>query len=137
MKARWASFTFLGVLTTSAMLTAIRLKEAGPAWPGRELPVEGLVIRDDGSLVFEPVPPQDRRMLDDLGFPTALAQCKAGGLRHLVMYLDCHYFFTADGRVLVMTVSGDQPAPRLVETLHWRGEPHGFREYHKDLLPST
>jgi hypothetical protein len=102
----------------------------------QEFPVEGLVVSVDGAFVFEPVPLEDIKTLSHIGFPQAMRQFKTR-VRHLVIYQDCHYFFTTDGRVLVMTLWGDGPTPRLVETKRWNGAPHEFREYRKDLLPST
>jgi hypothetical protein len=58
-------------------------------------------------------------------------------VRHLIIYRDRHYFFTTDGRVIVMTPGIDGVTPKLVETLEWQGEPREFCEYPKDFLPSA
>lgn len=100
-----------------------------------EFPVDGLVVSDGDTVSFERVSLEDCKNLSRIGFPSAMRQQQAH-IRHLVIHLDCHYFFTTDGRVLVMTLSPDGHTPRLVETKHWRGDPHDFRDYRTDLLPS-
>jgi hypothetical protein len=112
------------------------IRKSNEAW-GWEFPVEGLVRRNDAKFTFEQVGKADRKMLFRLGFAKALHRLNAGPVRHLVIYLDCHYFFTTDGRVIVMTPGSDGKAPQLVETKLWRGAPHDFRDYRKELLPST
>jgi hypothetical protein len=87
-------------------------------------------------VAYERVPLEDIKNLTRCGFPEALRQNKAR-VRHLVIYQDCHYFFATDGRVLVMTPGSDGRTPRLVETKHWNGAPHQFRDYRKELLPTT
>ncbi len=123
-------------LLALVVLGGLRLIRTSNSLWGDEFPVEGLVVRNGRDVAFEQVARQDRRMLFDLGFPKALRQVHAR-VRHLVIYLDCHYFFTTDGRVIVMTLSADGRTPRLVETKHWTGAPHDFRDYRKELLPST
>jgi hypothetical protein len=123
-------------LLTLVVLGGLRLIRTSNSLWGYEFPLEGLVVRYEGDVAFEQVGKQDRRMLFDLGFPKALHQVHAQ-VRHLVIYQDCHYFFTTDGRVIVMTPSADGGTPRFVETRHWTGAPHDFRDYRKELLPST
>jgi hypothetical protein len=100
-----------------------------------EFPVDGLVVSDDGTVSFERVPLEDCKNLSRLGFPAAMRQQQAH-IRHLVIHLDGHYFFTTDGRVLVMALSPDGRTPRLLETKHWSSAPHDFRDYRTELLPS-
>jgi hypothetical protein len=137
MKSRIVSFAFLVAFVAMALAAALLFKRDDLEPRAQAYPVEGLVMREDGTLLFEPVPPQDRKMVADFGFAQALGRKDASRVGHLIIHLDCHYFFTTDGRVLVMTVSGDGPTPRLVETKRWNGAPHEFRDYRKDLLPST
>jgi hypothetical protein len=137
MKARIASFALIALVMAGALMLATRFQRGAQEVWADDLPVDGLVVQDDGTHLFEPVAPQDREMLHNLGFPKALASCHAVRVRHLVIYLDCHYFFIADGRVLVMTLSGSRPTPQLVETKRWAGAPRDFHDYRKELLPST
>ena len=136
MKGKFVSFVIVvGCLVVVTIVGMHAMRMSNEAW-GWEFPVEGLVLQDDGAAAFEQVVTQDRRTLLDLGFPKALRQLHAH-VRHLVIHMDCHYFFTTDGRVLVMTLAEDGKAARLVETKVWRGEPHDFRDYRKELLPRT
>jgi hypothetical protein len=137
MRNRFASLLFIVGFVAVGMALAIRLKREAPDRSGYDYPIEGLVVRDERERVFEPVAPQDQKMIAQLGFSKVLAQCGAALVRHLIIYRDCLYFFTADDRVLVMTVSGSEAAPRLVETKHWSGAPHDFRDYRKELLPGS
>ena len=136
MRIKIVKFAVSIVLLVLLMLGGLRFIRTSNSLWGYEIPVEGLVVRYEGDVAFEQVAKQDRKMLLDLGFPKALRQAEAR-VRHLVIYQDCHYFFTTDGRVIVMTLGGDGGKPQLVETKHWRGAPHDFRDYRKELLPST
>ncbi len=136
MRKKISKFAASIALLVMVVLGGLRFIRTSNSLWGYEFPVEGLVVRYEGDVAFEQFAKQDRKMLFDLGFPKALRQVQAR-VRHLVIYQDCHYFFTTDGRVIVMTPSGDGKSPRLVETKHWRGAPHDFRDYRKELLPST
>jgi hypothetical protein len=126
----------LGCLVVLVLGGLFLIRKSTEAW-GWEFPVEGLVLRDHDAAIFEPVAKQDRQMLFELGFPKALSHLGGAHVRHLVVYQDCHYFFTTDGRVIVMTPGSDGRTPRLVETKHWEGAPHDFHDYRKELLPTT
>ena len=136
MRKRIINFAASIALLVLLVLGGLRFIRTSNSLWGDEFPVEGLVVRYEGDIAFEQVAKQDRKMLFDLGFPKALRRVQAR-VRHLVIYQDCHYFFTTDGRVIVMTPSTDGGTPRLVETKHWTGAPHDFRDYRKELLPST
>jgi hypothetical protein len=120
------------VLTLGATLFHRRVVES---W-AMEFPVDGLVVTDGGTISLERVPLEDCKNLSRVGFPSAMRQQQAH-IRHLIIHLDCHYFFTTDRRVLVMTLSADGRTPRLLETKHWHGDPRDFRDYRTELLPSA
>lgn len=121
------------ILMAFAILMAL-----GRHQPARPMgyPIEGLLMSDEGLSEFEEVPRGDVEMLRRLGLPETMQKLKAE-IRHLIIYLDCHYFFLEDGRVLVMSLGEDGRTPYLVETKVWRGPPHGFRDYRKELLPTS
>lgn len=137
MMSRIAGFTVIVACIIAGTLACIHLRRDADEAGRLDFPVEGLVVQDDGDCVYETVPAQDRTMLRDLGFPQALGPEDAAHIRHLVLHLDCHYFFLTDGRVLVMSLGDDGRTPHLVETKVWHGPPHGFRDYRKDLLPTS
>lgn len=131
----FAAFVLLGAFAVLAKLSTRVYRTAVEAW-AMEFPVEGLVVPVHGTMAYESVPTEDIKNLSRGGFPEALRQLKAR-VRHLVIYQDCHYFFTTDGRVIVMTPGNDGRTPRLVETKRWSGAPHDFHDYRKELLPTT
>jgi hypothetical protein len=133
---RLASLTLLGAIAFALTYGGARLvKISNVSW-GQEFPVEGLVVPAQGAAAFEPVPLEDIKNLSRMGFPEALRQMQAR-VRHVIIYRDGHYFFTTDGRVIVMTPGSDGRTPRWVDTIRWAGQPHEFRQYHKDFLPSA
>jgi hypothetical protein len=136
MKANIVTGLAVTVLVVTLAAGAVRMLQIIREGWAMEFPVEGLVIEDEHNLSYEQVPIGDIRNLSRVGFPQAMRHLDAR-IRHLVIYLDCHYFFTTDGRVIVMTLGGGDGKPQLVETKHWRGAPHDFRDYRKELLPST
>jgi hypothetical protein len=125
----------IGLAAAMTPIATRLIRKSTETW-AVEFPAKGLVMPDDGNLLFEALPTMDVKMLSKLGFPAAMNQLNAR-VRHLVIHLDCHYFFTTDGRVLVMTLSNGGRAPRLVETKQWSGPPHGYTDYHKELLPGS
>jgi hypothetical protein len=136
MKTKIAAGLSAVVLLVFLAVGSIRLNRVSrEAW-AMEFPVEGLVVPVHGTMAYESVPTEDIKNLSRGGFPEALRQLKAR-VRHLVIYQDCHYFFTTDGRVIVMTPGNDGRTPRLVETKRWSGAPHDFHDYRKELLPTT
>ena len=136
MNQKIATGLVVAVLLVTLVLGAVRMSQISrEAW-AMEFPVEGLVIEDEHHISYEQVPIEDIKNLSRIGFPQAMRHLNAR-IRHLVIYLDCHYFFTTDGRVIVMTLGGKDGSPQLVETRHWKGPPHAFRDYRKELLPST
>ena len=130
-----ATLVLAGVIAALVILNT-RVNRSGTKSWGEKFPVEGLVTPERGRMAFEPVTAEDIANLSRVGFPEAMTQFKAR-VRHLVIYQDCHYFFTTDGRVIVMTPGSDGRTPRLVETKRWSGAPHEFRDYRKDLLPTS
>lgn len=137
MISRFTGFLVIVGCIVLGTLACFHIKRGAEEAVRQTFPVEGLVHQEDGGWIFEPVAPQDRTMLHDLGFPDALGTQAAAQVRHLVMYLDCHYFFLADGRVLVMSLGDDGRTPYLVDTKEWHGPPHGFHDYRKELLPTS
>lgn len=133
---RLRSLIALAALCITLVYGAARLIQISTEAWAQEFPVEGLVVPVQGSVSFEQVPLEDIKNLSRMGFPEALRQMRAR-VRHLIISRDRHYFFTTDGRVIVMTPGADGRTPRLVEMIQWVGRPHEFGQYHKDFLPSA
>jgi hypothetical protein len=101
-----------------------------------DYPVLGLVLPEGGPPAFEPVPPN----LEVLQQKEHLKVIHRHGCRrvtHLVLHLDCHYYFADNGFVYVTTWSSPGKPPRLVETRPWAGPPAEFDGYHTELLPEA
>ena len=134
MKSSLLFALIAGVVFATALHLGMGLIKPTEDWPS-EFPAEGLVMDADGVMSFENIPREDIKNLSRVGFPQALGDLGAK-VRHLVIYQDCSYFFTADHRVIVMTAGSADLKPRLVETMAYDGSPHDFRNYRKELLPS-
>jgi hypothetical protein len=104
--------------------------------PAPDYPVVSLVMPVDGPLAFEAVP-QNLEVLQQAEHLRIIRGHGGTRVLHLVLHLDCHYYFADNGKVYVTTWSSPGKPPRLVETLSWSGSPREFHGYHTELLPEA
>ncbi|RBP39810.1 hypothetical protein DES53_109238 [Roseimicrobium gellanilyticum] len=101
-----------------------------------EYPVLGLVLPEGGSPMFEPVA-QNLEVLQQAAHLQILRKHGCKRVTHLVLHLDCHYYFADNAMVYVTTWASPGRPPRLVETRSWAGPPAEFDGYHTELLPEA
>lgn len=101
-----------------------------------DYPVLSLVMPVDGPTVFEPVS-QNLDVLQQAAHLKVIRQHGCTRVTHLVLHLDCHYYFADNGTVYVTTWSSPGKPPRLVEIRPWSGSPSEFDGYHTELLPEA
>jgi hypothetical protein len=107
-----------------------------PPQPLPDYPVESLVMPVDGPLAFEAVP-QNLEVLQQAAHLKVIRQHGCTRVTHLVLHLDCHYYFADNGKVYVTTWASPGQPPRLVETFRWSGSPREFHGYRTELLPEA
>lgn len=101
-----------------------------------DYPVLGLVLPLDGTPGFEPVS-ANLEVLQQEEHLKVIRQHGCRRVTHLVLHLDCHYYFADNGFVYVTTWSTPGRPPRLVETRPWSGPPGEYDGYHTELLPEA
>jgi hypothetical protein len=101
-----------------------------------DYPVLGLVMPEAGPPAFEPVP-SNLEVLQQKEHLKVLRQHGCKRVTHLVLHLDCHYYFADNGFVYVTTWGNQGRPPRLVEARPWAGAPAEFDGYHTELLPEA
>ncbi|QIF05610.1 hypothetical protein [Roseimicrobium sp. ORNL1] len=101
-----------------------------------EYPVMGLVMQEEAPPAFEAVS-QNLDVLQQAAHLKVIRQHGCTRVTHLVLHLDCHYYFADNGIVYVTTWSSPGKPPRLVETRPWTGSPTEFDGYHTELLPEA
>ncbi len=107
-----------------------------PPQPSPDYPVMSLVMPVDGPPAYEPVP-QNLEVLQQAAHLEVIRGHGCTHVLHLVLHLDCHYYFADNGKVYVTTWASPGNPPRLVETLRWSGSPREFDGYHTELLPEA
>jgi hypothetical protein len=125
----------LGVFWSARMLPKPDVAVHAPV-ERLDYPVLGLVLPDGGSPVFEPVRP-DLEVLQQKEHLRVIRQHGCKGVTHLVLHLDCHYYFANNGMVYVTTWGSPGSPPRLVKARPWAGPPAEFDGYHTQLLPEA
>lgn len=113
-------------------------REVAPASQAQNLeyPVLGLVLPEGGRPAFEPVP-SNLEVLRQKEHLKVIRQHGCTRVTHLVLHLDCHYYFADNGFVYVTTWAKPGSPPRLVEARPWAGPPAEFDGYHTELLPEA
>jgi hypothetical protein len=124
----------MGVLVSARAL--LKHDAVHPPNPGLDYPVVGLVMQEGAPPVFESVS-QNLEVLQRAAHLKVIRQHGCTRITHLVLHLDCHYYFADNGTVYVTTWSSPGNPPRLVEIRPWAGPPAEFDGYHTELLPEA
>jgi hypothetical protein len=134
---RWILILLVLVLGVLASTRAFLKQEGAHASKeGVDYPVMGLVMLEEAPPAFEPVS-QNLDVLQRAEHLKVIRQHGCTRITHLVLHLDCHYYFADNGTVYVTTWSSPGNPPRLVETRPWAGSPAEFDGYHTELLPEA
>jgi hypothetical protein len=136
---RW--ILILLALILGVLISARALQKHDPVHPPKkgldlDYPVVGLVMQEGAPPVFESVS-QNLDVLQRSAHLKVICQHGCTRVTHLVLHLDCHYYFADNGTVYVTTWSSPGKPPRLVEVRPWDGPPAEFEGYHTELLPEA